>query len=291
MSINWYPGHMKKTKDLIVANLKMVDAVVELLDARIPVSSRNPQFDNLIGSKKRIIALNKSDLSDPEKLKQWVNYYGSLGIKAIPINSLGGAGVSQLLTVVKNECQGLIKQAEAKGRLNRPIRIMIIGIPNVGKSSLINKLAGKNAAKTGNKPGITKGKQWIRLNKDIELFDTPGILWPKIEEDFTGIKLAATGAIKDEILNIDDIAYEFIKVMKMQYESAFMQRYQLDTFDEDPIVVMDIIGRKRGCLARGNEIDYEKVSRLILDEFRKGLIGQMTIEVPEINANRVMADE
>jgi ribosome biogenesis GTPase A len=277
MSINWYPGHMKKTRDLIQANLKLVDAVVELLDARIPLSSRNPQFDDLIGSKKRIIVLNKADLADAGKTTQWIEFYKTLGIEALPINASSGQGIDKLIALIKASCQDEIIRATEKGRLNRPIRIMIIGIPNVGKSSLINKLAGKNAAKTGNKPGVTRGKQWIRINRDIELFDTPGILWPKIEEDLMGIKLAATGAIKDEVLNIEDIAFHLINLIEARYAEAFYARYDLAA-GEETVAYMEQIGRKRGCLMRGNQVDLEKASRLIIDEFRKGIIGKITLE-------------
>ncbi len=279
MSINWYPGHMKKTKDLIEANLKLVDVVIELLDARIPISSRNPQFDQLVGHKKRVVALNKYDLADPIRTKMWIKYYADLGIKAIPINSLSGDGVTELINEAKNTCTDVIEKAQRQGRLVRPIRAMIVGIPNVGKSSLINKLAGKTAAKTGNKPGVTKGKQWIRLNKDVELFDTPGILWPKIEEDLMGIKLAASGAIKDEVLNIEDIAFHLITMLLVDYKKVFYERYKIEDDTLDVVEIMTFIGRKRGCLMRGNEVDLEKASRLIVDEFRKGVIGRITLEV------------
>lgn len=286
MSINWYPGHMKKTKDLIEANLKLVDVVIELLDARIPISSRNPQFDQLVGHKKRVVALNKYDLADPIRTKMWIKYYADLGIKAIPINSLSGDGVTELINEAKNSCTDVIEKAQRQGRLVRPIRAMIVGIPNVGKSSLINKLAGKTAAKTGNKPGVTKGKQWIRLNKEVELFDTPGILWPKIEEDLMGIKLAASGAIKDEVLNIEDIAFHLITMLLVDYKKVFYERFKIEDDTLDVVEMMTFIGRKRGCLMRGNEVDLEKASRLIVDEFRKGIIGRITLEIP----NRVEAD-
>jgi len=279
MSINWYPGHMKKTKDLIQANLKLVDIAIELMDARIPISSRNPQFDDLLKGKKRVIALNKADLADPQKTKQWIEYYATKGIKAIPINSLSGQGITQLVNEIKLECKEQIDKALSQGRLVRPIRVMIIGIPNVGKSTLINRLAGKNAAVTGNKPGVTKGKQWIRINKEIELFDTPGILWPKIEEDMQGVKLACSGAIKDQILNIDDIAFHLIHMLMQQYPEQFKTRYMLED-ETDPVEIMAFIGRKRGCLLKKNEIDYEKVARIVLDEFRKGTIGLITLETP-----------
>lgn len=282
MSINWYPGHMKKTKDLIEANLKLVDVVIELLDARIPISSRNPQFDQLIGHKKRVVALNKYDLADPVRTKRWIQYYADQGIKAIPINSLNGDGISVLIDEAKATCTDVIEKAQRQGRMMRPIRAMIVGIPNVGKSSLINKLAGKNAAKTGNKPGVTKGKQWIRLNKEVELFDTPGILWPKIEEDAMGIKLACSGAIKDEILNIEDIAFHLITMIMVDYKRVFFERYKIDPEMTDVVEIMTYIGRKRGCLVRGNEVDLEKASRLIVDEFRKGVIGRITLEIPTL---------
>ena len=279
MSINWYPGHMKKTKDLIQNNLKLIDVAIELMDARIPISSRNPQFDALLKGKKRVIALNKSDLADPQKTRLWIEYFAKQGVKAIPIDSLTGQGVAQLVSEIKTECKAQIDKALNQGRLVRPIRVMIIGIPNVGKSSLINKLAGKSAAVTGNKPGVTKGKQWIRINKEIELFDTPGILWPKIEEDMQGIKLACSGAIKDQILNIDDIAFHLIKMLMAQYPELLKTRYKFED-ETDPVEIMEWIGRKRGCLLKRNEIDYEKVARIVLDEFRKGTIGKMSLEVP-----------
>lgn len=279
MSINWYPGHMKKTKDLIQNNLKLIDVAIELMDARIPISSRNPQFDGLLKGKKRVIALNKSDLADSQKTRLWIEYFAKQGIKAIPIDSLGGQGVAQLVNEIKIECKDQIDKALNQGRLVRPIRVMIIGIPNVGKSSLINKLAGKSAAVTGNKPGVTKGKQWIRINKEIELFDTPGILWPKIEEDMQGIKLACSGAIKDQILNIEDIAFHLIQMLMVQYPELLKARYKFED-ESEPVEIMEYIGRKRGCLLKKNEIDYEKVARIVLDEFRKGTIGKMSLEVP-----------
>ncbi len=288
MSINWYPGHMKKTKDLIEANLKLVDVVIELLDARIPISSRNPQFDQLVKGKKRVVALNKYDLADPQRTKKWVQYYAAMGIKAIPINSLSGEGVSELIIEAKAVSTDVIEKAQRQGRMLRPIRAMIVGIPNVGKSSLINKMAGKSAAKTGNKPGVTRGKQWIRLNKEVELFDTPGILWPKIEEDITGIKLACSGAIKDEVLNIEDIAFHLINMLVKDYKNLFFERYKIDSEIEDTVEIMNAIGRKRGCLIRGNEVDLEKASRLIVDEFRKGIMGRITLEIPMDSAAKTL---
>ncbi|MDN5352332.1 MAG: ribosome biosis GTPase, partial [Clostridiales bacterium] len=258
MSINWYPGHMKKTRDLIEANLKLVDVVIELLDARIPLSSRNPQFDDLLKDKKRVIALNKADLADENKTRLWVDAYAQRGIKAIPINAMDGSGIQALVSELKNAGSAVYEKAQRQGRMVRPIRTMIVGIPNVGKSSLINRLAGKNAAKTGNKPGVTRGKQWIRLNREIELFDTPGILWPKIESDETGIKLACSGAIKDEILDIETLALSLIGFLSKLYPEAILARYKLEAVSETPLETMEEIGRKRGCLVRGGDIDYEK---------------------------------
>ncbi len=287
MHINWYPGHMKKTKDLIKENLKLVDVVVELLDSRIPLSSRNPQFDELVGDKPRVVALNKFDLADPSVTKAWIEDYKEKGIRAIPVNALTGAGMKDLLSAVKEAGSARVDKRVAKGADRSSVRVMIVGIPNVGKSSLINNLVGKKSAKTGNKPGVTKGKQWIRVRADIDLFDTPGILWPKIEDQNVGMKLAYTGAIKDEILHIDDIAFHLLKMLTERYPEQVKERYKLDVLSEETLEIMDEIAVKRGCIKRGREIDYDKVSRLILDEYRKGTIGKITLERP----NEVTAEQ
>ncbi|WP_084111871.1 ribosome biogenesis GTPase YlqF [Paramaledivibacter caminithermalis] len=281
MIINWYPGHMKKTKELIKDNLKLVDVVIELLDARIPISSKNPDIDNIIGNKPKIIILNKSDLSDSKVLNNWIEYYKKRGIKSIPINSITGEGMNNLIDAVKSAAKEKIDNMKSKGRKVRPIRVMIVGIPNVGKSSLINKLAGKKTAKTGNKPGVTKGKQWIRIRKDLELFDTPGILWPKIEDENVGLNLAFTGAIKDEILDIDEICVKLLEKLSIRYPENLKNRYKLDKLEEDPVINMEYIGKKRGCIKAGGIIDYSKVSKIVLDEFRKGILGRITLESPE----------
>ncbi len=280
MNINWYPGHMKKTKELIKNNLKLVDIVIELLDARIPISSKNPEIDKIIANKKRIVLLNKSDLSDNKLLKEWINYYKNIGIRAIPFNSLTGEGMNKLLDAIKNETKNKIDALKNKGRAARPVRVMIVGIPNVGKSSLINKLVGKKSAKTGNRPGVTRGKQWIRIRKDLELFDTPGILWPKIEDPQTGLKLAFTGSIRDEILDIDELGLKLIEVLSLKYPELLKDRYKLDEIKETPLETMEAIGHKRGCIRSGGYIDYTKVANIILDEFRKGIIGKITLETP-----------
>lgn len=281
MSINWYPGHMKKTKDLINENLKLVDVVVELLDARIPISSRNPEIDSLVSGKTRIVVLNKFDLADESGLDEWTTYYENKNMRVILANSKTGDGVHKLLHEIRLVSRPLIEKLVARGRKERPIRVMIVGIPNVGKSSLINKLVGKKSAKTGNKPGVTRGKQWVRLGKDIELFDTPGILWPKFENETIGMHLAFVGSIRDEILNTEDIAYNLLEYLVDKHESALTRRYEVDTTDLSTIEVMDKIALKRGSIQRGNEIDYFKISSIILDDFRSGKIGKVCLELPE----------
>ncbi len=295
MHINWYPGHMKKTKHLIEEHLKLVDVVVELLDARIPYSSKNPQIDDLLNDKPRVVALNKSDLANSLITKEWQSWYETKGIKAIPINCIKGDGISDVIEVIKEVGSDRINRRAAKGAINTNIRVMIVGIPNVGKSTFINALVGKKKAKTGNKPGVTRGKQWIRIRNDIDLFDTPGILWPKIEDQKVGKRLAFTGAIKDEILSIDDLAYEFIKWSLEKYPHILEKRYDVrleetdyDNVDNeyymintsDPLIIMEQIAKRRGCIKKGNKIDYDKVSVLILDEFRKGLLGRISLESP-----------
>lgn len=281
MIINWYPGHMKKTKELIKQNLKLIDVVVELFDARIPISSKNPDIDNIIGDKPKIVILNKYDLADPKVLNDWINYYKAKNIEAIPFNSLTGDGMNKLLNSIKDSVKDKIQSLQNKGRKNRPIRVMIVGIPNVGKSSLINKLVGKKSAKTGNRPGITKGKQWIRIRKDLELFDTPGILWPKIDDQDVGLNLGFTGSIKDEILDTDELCLKLIEILSEKYPEKLKERYKLDELSENPLLNMENIGKKRGCMKSGGIIDYTKVSNIVLDEFRKGIIGKISLESPE----------
>ncbi len=283
MTINWYPGHMKKTKELIQDNLKLIDVVVELLDARIPISSKNPQLDSMIGGKERIVVFNKFDLADPEVLESWIKFYKNRGIRAITINCLTGEGVNRLIHEMKVTSQPKIDRLKAKGMSDRNIRVMIVGIPNVGKSSLINKLAGKKAAQTGNKPGVTKGKQWIRIRKGFELFDTPGILWPKIDNREVGLNLAYVGSIKDDIMDIEEIAILLLEFLIKNYPRLLMNRYHIE-FDDtaETIDVMNMIAEKRGCLLKGNQYDYHKVSMTILDEYRRGIIGKISLEWPNV---------
>ncbi len=281
MIINWYPGHMKKTKELIIANLKLVDVVVELLDARIPIGSRNPQIDELVKNKDRIILLNKKDLSDPKLLMEWVKYFQEKGIKAIPINSVNGDGVKDFIKEIRVITQPLMDKLIAKGRTKRAVRMMIVGIPNVGKSSLINTLVGKKVAKTGNKPGVTKGKQWIRVREDIELFDTPGILWPKIEDQELGRDLAFTGAISDDAINIEDLSFYLVKKLMIKYPDAIKNRYKIDTEGKETVEILDLIGRSKMYIDKQKDVDYFKVAQLLLTDFRSKRLGNITLESPD----------
>ncbi len=282
MNINWYPGHMKKTRELIAKNIKLVDCVVELIDARLPFSSRNPAFDDLISDKARVLAMTKVDLADPEKTRKWQQYYRDKGLEVVEVNANQGIGMNDLLTAVRASCTARTDKMKRQQRINNSIRMMIIGIPNVGKSSLINKLAGRNVAKTGNKAGVTKGKQWVKLDNGLELFDTPGILWPKIESDEVGLRLAYSGSIKDEILPIEDICLYFIRDILPLYPREFSERYkiEIDLENFDALVAMEEIARKRGCILGRGQIDYQRIATLILGEFRKGKIGRLTIELP-----------
>lgn len=272
--INWYPGHMKKTRELIQENLKMVDAVIEVVDARIPVSSRNPIIDELIKSKRRIMILNKSDLSDGRANDGWVEYFKKQGYDVLSMNCMSGQGVPQLLKLLTS-----IQDEKNEGKiLKKPLRMMIVGVPNVGKSSLINRLTGKKSAKTGNKPGVTRGKQWLNLENNMQLLDTPGILWPKFEDPKAGLDLAFCGSIKDEILDVASLALELITVLQADYPEALMERYKLDSVGEMPLETMEKIAEKRGFILPGKKIDYERTGRTVLDEFRAGTIGKITLE-------------
>ena len=281
LHINWYPGHMKKTKEMVQNNLKLVDVVIELLDARIPLSSKNPEIDKLAHNKPRVVVLNKSDLSDRAKLNKWISYYQSKGIKAIPVDTLKGSGVNKIVEECKNVTKEKMDALKEKGRKERAIRVMIVGVPNVGKSSLINKLTGRKSTQTGDRPGVTKGKQWVRLKGNLELLDTPGILWPKFEDQKIALNLAFTRAIKDEILDIDTLGLKFIEKMSEIEPEKLKARYKLDSLGEEPLETMEMIGRKRGFLLGRNELDYTRIAKTVLNEFREGKLGQITLEVPE----------
>ena len=281
LHINWYPGHMKKTKEMVQNNLKLVDVVIELLDARIPLSSKNPEIDKLAQNKPRVVVLNKSDLSDKAKLNKWISYYQSKGIKAIPVDTLKGNGVNKIVEECKNATKEKMDALKEKGRKERAIRVMIVGVPNVGKSSLINKLTGRKSTQTGDRPGVTKGKQWVRLKGNLELLDTPGILWPKFEDQKIALNLAFTRAIKDEILDIDTLGLKFIEKMSEIEPEKLKARYKLDSLGEVPLETMEMIGRKRGFILGRNELDYTRIAKTVLNEFREGKLGQITLEVPE----------
>lgn len=273
-NINWYPGHMKKTRELIQQNLKMVDAVVEVIDARIPCSSRNPIIDELVKSKKRIIILNKSDLSDAEANKEWEQYFKQNGSQVLTMNCMSGSGAAQLLKLL-----GRLRDEKNREQVRqKPYRLMIVGVPNVGKSSLINRLTGKKSAQTGDRPGVTKGKQWLNLPGNMQLLDTPGILWPKFEDPDVGANLAFCGSIKDEILDVATLALELIKVLQRDYPNMLIDRYKLDDVCENPLDTMETIAMKRGCILPGKRIDYERIANVLLDEFRAGKIGRITLE-------------
>lgn len=273
-NINWYPGHMKKTRELIAENLKMVDLVVEVIDARVPVSSRNPIIDELVAGKPRIIALNKMDLADGAENRRWKEVLGRDAEASVLLDSNKGGGVSELLSTLVR----IQDRLNAEKTRKRPLRLMIVGIPNVGKSSLINRLTGKKSAKTGNKPGVTRGKQWLTLSNGMMLLDTPGILWPKFEDPQVGLKLAFCGSIKDEILDQDSLALELIRYLGNEYPSLLEARYKLDEVDEEALVNMEAIAAKRGFLLPGKRIDYSRCARTVLDEFRAGTIGRITLE-------------
>ncbi len=280
MNIQWYPGHMTKAKRMMQEDIKLVDLVIELVDSRIPLSSRNPDIDELGKNKSRLILLNKSDLSDDRYNDKWTKYFEEKGYFVVKINARSGAGIKQINGVIANACKEKIERDRKRGILNRPVRAMVVGIPNVGKSTFINSYAGKACTKTGNKPGVTKGKQWIKMNKNLELLDTPGILWPKFEDPQVGIYLALIGSIKDDILNIEELAYNLIKILHTNYEGIIAERYGVEEGD-DPIVTLNNIARVRGCLLKGNELDISKASAILLEEFRNGKIGKISLEYPE----------
>lgn len=273
----WYPGHMTKAKRMMQEDIKLIDLVIELVDARIPLGSRNPDIDELGKNKARLILLNKSDLADARQNKMWLEYFTSRGIRAVEINSKNGSGVKSIQNVVQEVCREKIERDRKRGILNRPVRAMVVGIPNVGKSTFINAFAGKACAKTGNKPGVTKGKQWIRLNKGLELLDTPGILWPKFEDQMVGLHLAMIGSMNDEIIHLDEIAYELIRFLTQTYEGILEKRYEIEVQD-DAYETLKAICISRRCFLKGEELDIMKASAMVVEDFRSGRLGRITVE-------------
>lgn len=282
MNYQWYPGHMTKAKRMMQENISLIDLVIELVDARAPLSSRNPDIDELGKQKSRLILLNKSDLADPKKNLCWMNYFKEKGFYVLEVNAKTGQGLKAIQSMVREACKEKIERDRKRGIKNRPVRAIVVGIPNVGKSTFINSFAGKACTKTGNKPGVTKGKQWIRLNKELELLDTPGILWPKFENEEVGKKLAMIGSMNDEILQMTELADALVTYLLSYYRSELLRRYQIE--EEGQIFtaqeVMAIVCEKRKCYKRGQEPDYEKAAALIVDDFRSGRIGQITLEEP-----------
>ncbi len=282
MNIQWYPGHMTKTVRMMSENISLVDVVVELIDARIPYSSKNPDIDNLAKNKKRIIVMNKTDLADPAKTEVWKKWFEAKGFTVILADAVKGTGVNKVADTARTLMKDKIEREKARGRLFVPVRAMIVGIPNVGKSTFINKTVGKTTAKTGDKPGVTKGKQWIRIKKDFELLDTPGILWPKFEDEEVGLKLAMIGSINDNILDTETLCTEYINLMMVVNSNFIKNRYnvEFDTIDE-PHDVLEKIAVSRGFIKKGGEPDCERTAKIVLDEFRGGKIGKITLEMPE----------
>jgi len=280
MNYQWYPGHMTKAKRMMQENIKLIDLIIELVDARIPASSRNPDIDELGKNKSRLVLLNKSDLADPVKNKEWIRYFEEQGAHVLEINSKSGAGIKSVQGLANEACREKIERDRKRGIVNRPVRAMVVGIPNVGKSTFINSFAGKNCAKTGNKPGVTKGKQWIRLNKSLELLDTPGILWPKFEDQEVGMRLAFIGSMNDEIVIMDELACDLISVLRLQYPNALTERYGIVIDKESSPEILGKIAESRKCYTKGNELDLEKASYILIDDFRSGKLGRITLEIP-----------
>lgn len=277
MNVQWYPGHMTKAKRQMQEDLKLIDLIIELVDARVPLSSRNPDIDRLGQNKSRLILLNKADLADERQNEAWKEYFQGKGFHVVKVDSRNGAGMKAIQNVIQEACREKIERDRRRGIKNRPIRAMVAGIPNVGKSTFINTFAGKACAKTGNRPGVTKGKQWIRLNKNVELLDTPGILWPKFEDQEVGIRLAYVGSIKDDILNMEELALSLIGYLKKNYPGVLQERYEADETGE-ALEILQGIARARGCLKKGEELDYAKASSLFFDDFRSGKLGRITLE-------------
>ncbi len=282
MNIQWYPGHMTKAKRMMQEDVKLVDLIIELVDARVPMSSRNPDIDVLGKNKYRIIILNKSDLVSEKANDMWSEYFTSKGYLVIKTNCKTGSGVKSVNSLIVEACKEKIERDRKKGILNRPIRAMVAGIPNVGKSTFINALAKKACTKTGNKPGVTKGKQWIKLNKGVELLDTPGILWPKFEDQQVGLKLAFIGSINDQIIDSTELAMELIKFLNKHYTTAIKEYYNIEV-SEDAFETLNRIADARKCLKKGNELDYDKAALLLLDDFRAARLGKIVLEWPDGN--------
>lgn len=282
LNINWYPGHMKKTKESIQKNLSLVDIVYEVIDARIPFSSQNPDIDNIVGNKPRIIIMNKSDLADEGANKKWQLYFGRKGISTVVVDCLKNKGLDEIVNMSYKLTEEKRMALEKRGVINKPIRAMIIGVPNVGKSTLINSLSKRKGTRVGNRPGVTKSNQWIKIKGNLELLDTPGILWPKFEDKSVGLNLAFTGAIKDELLDTETLALKLVEKLNSISTELIEVRYNITTKGKSSYQVIEEIGQKRGCIIKGGEVDFGKASNVILDEYRKGTIGRISLEFPRV---------
>ena len=284
MNLQWYPGHMTKAKRQMQEDLKLIDLIIELVDARIPLSSRNPDIDELGKNKSRLILLNKSDLADEKYNEEWTKYFQQKGFFVLKLNARSGVGLKAIQGVITEACKEKIERDRRRGIKNRPIRAMVVGIPNVGKSTFINSYAGKACTKTGNKPGVTKGKQWIRLNKSLELLDTPGILWPKFEDQEVGKRLAYIGSIKDEILNLEELSLLLLEYIRENYPGMLTARYGISE-EGTPLSMLEGIAENRKCLVRGQALDYAKAAGILMEEFRNGKLGRITLEHPPVEEN------
>ncbi len=282
LNIQWYPGHMTKTRRMIEADLKLVDLVAEIVDARIPLSSRNPDIDGLVGDKPRLLVLNRADQADPQLNRAWKEHFQTQGWAVLETDSKSGSGIKQFSSVIREVLKEQIARWREKGQVGRPIRVMVVGIPNVGKSTFINRVARRKSAKAQDRPGVTRGKQWVNVDAGLDLLDTPGILWPKFEDQEVGKRLAFTGAIKDDVMDIETLACELMETLAQRYPGALEERYKISLVREEPgWQLLEAAGRKRGFLISGGEVDTERMSKILLDEFRSGKLGRFTLDVPE----------
>ena len=286
MNIQWYPGHMAKTRRMIVEQMKRMDAVCEILDARIPLSSRNPDVEELTGEKPRLIVLNRTDLADPAATRQWAAYFRGKGYAVLEANAKAGQGTGRFAGAVRELLAEKIAAYTERGQAGRTLRVMILGIPNVGKSTFINKVSGRKTAKAEDRPGVTRSKQWIAVDRSLELLDTPGMLWPKFDDPAVGMRLACTGAVRDEIMDLEELASHLMAYLGGQYPDALLQRYKVEAEPEVAgFTLLEKAGRKRGFLVRGGGVDTERMARILLDEFRGGRLGRFTLELPEVDGN------
>lgn len=279
MKIQWYPGHMTKARRMMEEDIKLIDLVIELVDARIPISSRNPDIDKFAGNKSRLILLNKSDLADEQVNERWVRYFKEKGFFVVKLDSRNKSGMKTVQNVILEACKAKIERDRKRGILNRPVRAMVVGIPNVGKSTFINSFAGKACTKTGNKPGVTKGKQWIRINKNVELLDTPGILWPKFDDEKVGTDLAFVGSVNDQVINLNELAFELITYLEDRYSGIIEERYGIEK--AEPEIILQNIAIAKSCIKKGGEPDSDKALLMFVDDFRNGRLGRVSIEYPE----------